>query len=291
MKIYTAEEAGFCFGVKRALKIINRLHESGENIEIYGQLIHNNTVLNNLKKKGINCISNLSELNKKKKLIIRTHGILKNDEDLLKKKNVSYIDATCTLVKKIHRIIEKVNNLGNRILIIGDKNHPEIRAIMSYAKDGVVVNSIKELDILNRHESVSVIAQTTLDSDFFKEMISEIIDRIEHLEIFNTICSATIERQNAVKKLAPKVDFIVVIGGKDSSNTKKLYNISKKVNENTFHIEKSCELEDTEFQNKFMHFNSVGITAGASTPPEEIENVKAFFRNFKIEKESYYGRD
>ncbi len=286
MKIYTAEEAGFCFGVKRALKIIDRLHEDGENIEIYGQLIHNDTVLNDLKRKGVNYINNLKELDKKKKLIIRTHGILKSDEDLLKGRNVHYIDATCTLVKKIHFIIEKINNSGNRILIIGNRDHPEIRAIMSYAKNGVVVNSIKELDILKRDESVSVVAQTTLDSVFFKEMISEIIDRVEHLEIFNTICSATIERQNAVRKLAPKADFIIVIGGMNSSNTKKLYDISKKINENTFHIEKSHELKNVDFQKKFKHFNSVGITAGASTPPEEIENVKVFFRNFKIEKES-----
>jgi len=286
MKIYTAEEAGFCFGVKRALNIIDRLHESNESIEIYGQLIHNNTVLNNLKEKGINYIDDLKNLDRKKKLIIRTHGIQKCDEELLRERDFMYVDATCPLVKKIHRIIEEINKTKNKILIIGNKDHPEIRAIRSYAENGLVVNSVDELNILKHKEPVSVVAQTTLDSGFFKMMISEIIDRVEHVEIFNTICSATIERQEAVKKLAPEVDFIIVIGGKNSSNTKKLYNISKKINENTFHIEKSSELNDSELQNKFRNYNSVGITAGASTPPEEIEDVKVFFRNFKTEKES-----
>ncbi|MEN8222286.1 MAG: 4-hydroxy-3-methylbut-2-enyl diphosphate reductase [Acidobacteriota bacterium] len=286
MKIYTADEAGFCFGVKRALNIIDRLHESNESIEIYGQLIHNNTVLKNLKEKGIDYIDDLKFQDENRKLIIRTHGILRSDEEFLKKKKISYVDATCPLVKKIHRIIEQVNGSKNKILIIGNSNHPEIRAISSYAKNGLIVNSVEELDALKHTESVSVVAQTTLDSDFFKMMISEIIDRVEHIEIFNTICSATIERQEAVKKIAPMVDFVIVIGGKNSSNTKKLYNISKIINENTFHIEKSSELNDPGLQLKFRGFSSVGITAGASTPPEEIEDVKVFFRNFKTEKES-----
>ncbi len=286
MKIYTADEAGFCFGVKRALNIIDRLHESNESIEIYGQLIHNNTVLNNLKKKGINYIDDLKCINKKKKLIIRTHGILKSDEELLKEKDIFYVDATCPLVKKIHRIIEKINLSKNKILIIGNKDHPEIMAIRSYAENSLVVNSIEELSVLKHEEPVTVVAQTTLDSGFFKMMMCEIVSRVEHVEIFNTICSATIERQEAVKKLAPKVDFVIVIGGKNSSNTKKLYNISKKINENTFHIENSRELRDPELEIRYKSFNSVGITAGASTPPEEIEDVKVFFRNFKTEKES-----
>ncbi len=286
MKIYTAEEAGFCFGVKRALNLIDKLYDRNENIEIYGQLIHNNIVLNNLKEKGIDYIENLTSLDKKKKLIIRTHGIIKGEEEYLKEKGVLYEDATCPLVKKIHYIIEEINTLGKKILIIGNKDHPEVKAIRSYAKDSIVANSIDELDILDRNEQLTVVAQTTLDTDFFKMMISEIIDRVEHIEIFNTICSATKERQEAVKKLAPKVDFIIVIGGKNSSNTKKLYNISKKINENTFHIERSSELEDPELNKLFKDFNSVGITAGASTPPEEIEDVKVFFRNFKTEKES-----
>ncbi len=286
MKIYTADEAGFCFGVKRALNIIDRLHESNESIEIYGQLIHNNTVLNNLKKKGINYIDDLKCINRKKKLIIRTHGILKSDEELLKEKDIFYVDATYPLVKKIHRIIEKINLSKNKILIIGNRDHPEIMAIRSYAENSLVVNTIEELSVLKHEEPVSVVAQTTLDSGFFKMMIFEIISRVEHVEIFNTICSATIERQEAVKKLAPKVDFVIVIGGKNSSNTKKLYDISKKINENTFHIENSRELKDPELKIRFKSFGSVGITAGASTPPEEIEDVKVFFRNFKTEKES-----
>lgn len=285
MKIYTAEEAGFCFGVKRALNLINQLYEKKENIEVYGQLIHNNTVLKNLEKKGINYIESLHNLDKKKKLIIRTHGITLEEEKYLKKKNILYEDATCPLVKKIHKIIEGIDQNERKIVIIGDKNHPEIKAIKSYAKESIVINSIDDIKKIEKMRSISIIAQTTLDTDFFKKMISAILDKIERVEIFNTICDATKVRQEAIKKIAPNVDFVIVIGGKNSSNTKKLYYISKKINPNTFHIEKSSELDKPEFSKMFPKFNSVGITAGASTPPEEIKNVKTFFRNFKIDKE------
>ncbi|MEN8152899.1 MAG: 4-hydroxy-3-methylbut-2-enyl diphosphate reductase [Acidobacteriota bacterium] len=285
MKIYTAEEAGFCFGVKRALSLIEQLYEKEENIEVYGQLIHNNTVLKNLEKKGINYIESLANLDKNKKLIIRTHGITLEEERYLKQNNVLYEDATCPLVKKIHTIIEKIDQSEHKIIIIGDKNHPEIKAIKSYSKNGIVINSIEDIKKIEKMKSVAIVAQTTLDTDFFKKMIAAILDKIERVEIFNTICDATKVRQEAVKKIAPKVDFVIVIGGKNSSNTKKLFHISKKINPNTFHIEKSSELENFELLNRFKLFNSVGITAGASTPPEELENVKIFFKNLKLDKE------
>jgi 4-hydroxy-3-methylbut-2-enyl diphosphate reductase len=281
MDIYIAEEAGFCFGVKRALILINQLHRQKQNVQIYGDLIHNITVLKNLEKKGIHCIKKLDEASPGKKIVIRTHGIPLQEEEALKKAKIDYLDATCPLVKKIHDIIQKNQKDLTRIVIVGDKNHPEIIAARSYAKNAMVINSITQAEKIKPSKEIIVIAQTTLDSEFFKKIVFTLVDKAEKLKIHNTICEATRVRQRAIQKLAPTVDFVVVIGGKNSSNTKKLYDISHQKNKNTFYFEKSEDLYNRKFINQISKYNSVGITAGASTPPDEIEKVKNFFQNFK----------
>jgi 4-hydroxy-3-methylbut-2-enyl diphosphate reductase len=294
MKVYIAEEAGFCFGVKRALNIITSLHEKGHEVHVYGQLIHNRSILDELKAKGITCIDSLEQLDPKKILIIRTHGIPKQVEANLEKKGVKYIDATCPLVKKLQETIEGLNtdSPNTQIVIVGDKNHPEIIAAKSYCPDAIVINSEEEAYAMGSSEYIRVVVQTTLDVDFFEHIISILENKTENLHIHNTICSATKVRQEAIKKLAPQVDGVIVVGGKNSSNTKKLYDIALKKNKNTFHIEKSSDLYDDHFIGKLKGFRSVGITAGASTPPEEIKKVEKFLKNFSsnIEKETNHGR-
>jgi 4-hydroxy-3-methylbut-2-enyl diphosphate reductase len=289
MKVIVAEEAGFCFGVKRALRLINQLHNSGQGIQIYGELIHNRTVLNNLDKKGIPCIDSLDQLDPAKKVMIRTHGIPLKEEKILQKREIDYVDATCPLVKKTHKIIEKLNRQKTQIVMVGDRKHPEMVAARSYANDALVINSIEEARQIAYRNRISVVTQTTLNMDFFKEIISVLLEKTARLEIYNTVCSATRVRQEAIGKLAPGVDFVVVIGGKNSSNTRKLFEISQKKNKNTFFFERSDELHDPGFLEGIKNFNSVAITAGASTPPEEIEKVKAFFKKTKLEKESKHG--
>lgn len=279
MKIYIAEEAGFCFGVKRALNLINELHGNGQEIQILGPLIHNQVVMKELKDKGIDTIHSEDQWNPSKKMVIRTHGIPLEVENNMKLNNVDYIDATCPLVKNTHNIIKKLNPQKTTIIIIGDQNHPEIIAAKSYAKDVIVINSEEEARNITKRSSISIVAQTTLDSDFFKKITGILIEKAKRVEIFNTICDATIVRQEAIKKLAPSVDFVVVIGGNNSSNTKKLYNISRQKNKNTYYFEKSTDLCDRKFLDKVKKFKSVGITAGASTPYEEIEKVKNCFIN------------
>ena len=281
MKVFISEEAGFCFGVKRALILINQLHRQKQCVQIYGDLIHNNTVLKDLEKKGINCIKKLDDASPGKKIVIRTHGIPLQEEEALKEAKMDYLDATCPLVKKIHEIIQKNQNTLSRIVIVGDKNHPEIIAARSYAKNATVINSITQAEKIKPSKEIIVIAQTTLDSEFFKKIVFTLIDKAEKLKIHNTICEATRVRQRAIQKLAPTVDFVVVIGGKNSSNTKKLYDISNRKNKNTFYFEKSEDLYNRKFINQISNYKSVGITAGASTPPDEIEKVKNFFQNFK----------
>jgi len=291
MKVYIADEAGFCFGVKRALNLIARLNEKNQNVQIFGQLIHNRTVLKNLEKKGIGYIESLEDLDPKKKLVIRTHGIPKDVESELRKQNIEILDATCPFVKKIHHIVEKIDGQKKRVVIVGDGNHPEIIAAKSYAPGAVVVNSTAEAEKIKKSKALGVVAQTTLNSDFLKKIVPALLDKAEKIEIHNTICHATRIRQEAIKKLAPRGDFVVVVGGKNSSNTRKLFEIALEKNPNTFLVEKSSDLYNLDFIDRVSFFKSVGITAGASTPPGEIEKIKEFFNNIEnIEKEIKNGR-
>ena len=289
MKVFISEEAGFCFGVKRALELINQLHENGENIQIFGQLIHNKTVLNDLKSMGIECIHSVEDLDPQKKIIIRTHGIPLETESELKKK-FDYVDATCPFVKRNHKILKKLNQKKSKIVIIGDKSHPEIIAAKSYSKDSIVVNSEREAKNISGKDTISVVAQTTLNTDFLKRIVSILIEKAKKIEVYNTICHATKVRQEAIKKLASNVDFVIVVGGKNSSNTKKLYEISLKKNQNTFHIEKSSDLYSSDLIDKIKKIHTVGITAGASTPMKEIEKINKILNKIDTEKEKKNGK-
>lgn len=290
MNVYIAAEAGFCFGVKRALNIIRRVNEEEQGIHVYGQLIHNTSVLENLKTEGIDTITSLDQLTPGKKLAVRTHGIPKHEEDHLKKQGIEYVDATCPLVKKLHYIIEKIDETNTQIVIIGDKNHPEIEAAKSYAKNAVIVDSETDIEKIKKSRGIAVIGQTTLDTDHFKKMVSLLVEKADKLEVYNTICNATKVRQQAVRQLAPKVDVMVVLGNKNSSNTRKLFTIASRINKNTFYIEKSSELNDAGFIEKIKDFRSAGIAAGASTPPAEIQNAKNILENIKRVKEINHGK-
>ncbi len=278
MKILVAEEAGFCFGVKRALKLINEYHRQGKKIQTFGPLIHNVPVLNDLAAKGIEHISAVDKIAKSKTLCIRTHGIPRDIELELQRQGVSTLDATCPLVKKGQKIIEALDRADSKILIVGDKHHPEIVAARSYAGKVQIINSLAAARALRRCREISVVAQTTLNTEFFKEVVAILLDKTEKLHVFNTICQATRDRQEAVKKLAPKVDAIIVVGSKISSNTKKLFNIARIKNKNTLRIETCADLQNKRILAKLKKFNSIGISAGASTSPQELDNVKNFLQ-------------
>jgi 4-hydroxy-3-methylbut-2-enyl diphosphate reductase len=278
MKILVAEEAGFCFGVKRALKLINEYLKKGNKIQTFGPLIHNVPVLNNLAVQGVSSVDSVKEIDKNKILCIRTHGIPRQVERYMQKKGVATLDATCPLVKKEQKIIARLHAQKANILIVGDKNHPEIIAAQSYAKKVTIINSLAQAKALPACKQICVVAQTTLNTEFFKEVIAILLEKAEKLTIFNTICQATKDRQQAVRKLAPKVDAIIVVGSKISSNTKKLFHIAKEKNKNSLHIEACADLQKPGILAKIAKFNSVGITAGASTAPEELDRVKIFLQ-------------
>lgn len=267
MKIKLAKSCGFCFGVKRAIK----LAENAPNSATIGELIHNKEEINRLKDNfGVKTLNSIDELSCEKKAIIRTHGITKDDLSILKQKNIDIIDATCPYVTKPQKIVEKMSDEGYDIVIFGDGNHPEVKGVKSYAKGNVyVVLSIDEIKQISLRNKVAVISQTTKKIEHFKEIVNVIMEKSKEVRVFNTICNATLLNQEAVEELAKKADVMVIIGGKNSSNTKQLFVISKQFCEDSYLIENELELNKDWFINK----NICGVSAGASTPDWIIQNI------------------
>ena len=282
MKVRLAETAGFCFGVERAVGMALRIAAEPGRGAVYtlGSIIHNEEVVADLERQGVLAVS-LKELKNLKEgtVILCSHGVSRSvieevaclkDENGQKKFQVE--DATCPFVKKIHRIVEEKSGQGYRILVIGDRNHPEVEGIIGWSKTPVIVTD-NEKDLQNLEikegEKLCVVAQTTFNYKKFQYLV-EIIERKRYdIIVVNTICNATEERQAEAARLARQSDAMIVIGGKQSSNTGKLFEISKKECENTYYIQTLGDLD----LNLFKSFRSVGITAGASTPNNIIKEV------------------
>jgi 4-hydroxy-3-methylbut-2-enyl diphosphate reductase len=267
MKIELAENYGFCFGVKRAIKIA----EENKNSVTYGPLIHNAKEIQRLKADyNVGLTEDISTFNKGDKVVIRTHGITKQELKFLKENNVDVIDATCPYVTKPQQICEEMSAKGYDIVIFGDADHPEIKGVKSYAQNGAyVVMNAEELEDLKLKDHIALVAQTTRKISEFLDIANYLIKRHKEVRVFNTICNATFENQYAVKKLALKADVMVVIGGKNSSNTKQLYSIAKDACKDSYLIEDEKDIDPLWFQGKKL----CGISAGASTPDWIITKV------------------
>ena len=276
MKIELAESYGFCFGVKRAIKIA----EENPGSATLGPLIHNNMEIARLKRDfNVSLVESLDDVKPGSATVIRTHGIPKNDLKKLLAKNTKVIDATCPFVTKPQQIVEEMSQEGYDIVIFGDKNHPEIKGVMSYATGPVyAVLSIEELENLNLRERVAVIAQTTRKVEEYNKIINWLVPRHKEVRVFNTICNATFENQDAAKKLAKRADVMIVVGGKQSSNTKQLHSICKSFCSDAYHIESKDELQKEWFDGKKL----CGVKAGASTPEWIIEEIIGKIREFKV---------
>lgn len=267
MKIELAENYGFCFGVKRAIKIA----EENQNSATYGPLIHNSREIERLKNDfNVALEENLEAFQSGDTAVVRTHGITKNELRLLQERDVNVIDATCPYVTKPQQICEEMSNEGYDILIFGDKNHPEIKGVRSYASGNVyVVNNVAETKELTLREKVACVAQTTRKIADYLEIVNYLIPLHKEVRTFNTICNATFENQDAVRKLAARSDVMIIIGGKNSSNTKQLHSISESLCKDSYHIESSDDIEEKWFEGKEM----CGISAGASTPDWIIQDI------------------
>ncbi|WP_457748657.1 4-hydroxy-3-methylbut-2-enyl diphosphate reductase [Sulfurimonas sp.] len=267
MKIELAENYGFCFGVKRAIKIA----EENTNAATYGPLIHNSKEIARLDKDfKVGLIEDFQTFKTGDKAIVRTHGIVKEELAQLKKSGVKVVDATCPFVTKPQEIAQEMSEAGYDVIIFGDESHPEIKGVKSYATYGArVVTSVKELEDMKLHERIALIAQTTRKVEDYMEIANYLIPRHKEVRVFNTICNATFENQDAVRKLSKKADIMIIIGGKNSSNTKQLFNISYENCKNSYHIEDENDLNIDWFDEK----KHCGVTAGASTPDWIIQNV------------------
>ena len=267
MHIELAQSYGFCFGVKRAIKIA----EDNKNSSTYGPLIHNSKEIARLEQDyQVGLTDNHKTFKEGEKAIVRTHGIQKDELAELKENNVDVVDATCPYVTKPQEIAQEMSEAGYSVVIFGDEAHPEIKGVKSYATNGaLVVTSSEELQDIKLREKIALIAQTTRKVEDYIEVANYLIPRYKEVRVFNTICNATFENQEAVLNIAKKADVMLVIGGKNSSNTKQLFSISSDNCHDSYHIEDENDLDYSWFEGKVF----CGISAGASTPDWIIQNV------------------
>lgn len=267
MKIELAENYGFCFGVKRAIKIA----EENTDSSTYGPLIHNNKEIERLQKDfKVGLTDDHRSFKSGDKAVIRTHGIPKNELEELKENNVNVVDATCPYVTKPQQICQDMSEEGYDIIIFGDESHPEIKGVKSYAIGGArVVTCPKDLENVKLKEKIALVAQTTRKVEDYMEVANYLIPRYKEVRVFNTICNATFENQQAARNISSKADVMIVIGGKNSSNTKQLFSICQDNCKDSYHIEDENDLDFSWFKDKKL----CGISAGASTPDWIIQNV------------------
>ncbi len=270
MKVILAKNSGFCFGVKRAIQTtLNELEKDNNKIYSLGPLIHNNQVINILKEKGLMVINDINDI-RNAKLIIRSHGVPLSIYENAKKNSIQIIDTTCPFVRNIQKKVNKYYKKGYVIVIIGNPNHPEVIGINGWCKSlAYVINSKDDIEHIPKCDKICIVAQTTMTKELFDELSNLVTDKANDVLIFNTICNATKVRQESCREIAEKSDAMVVIGGYHSSNTQKLYKISKNFCKNTYHIETFQELPMKEIKK----FNTIGVTAGASTPECIIREV------------------
>lgn len=291
MKITLAKTAGFCFGVKRAVDKVYEEISNGKEVYTYGPIIHNDEVVKDLEDKGVRVIHSLDELKKLDKgtIVIRSHGVPKSVLDRIKEiegeqgKSFEIVNATCPYVLKIHRIVKEQSELGRQVIVIGDKEHPEVAGIIGWCKDpAIVVGNAEEAEKIqfSSEQKVCIVAQTTFNYKNFQELVEIISKKGYDILVLNTICNATEERQTEAATLSKTSEAMIVIGGKHSSNTRKLYEISKKECANTYYIQKLIDLD----LNQLKSFRSVGITAGASTPNNIIKEVHTRMSEMSFEQ-------
>ena len=270
MEIKVAKSAGFCWGVKRAVNIAVDAVEKGNGRALcLGELIHNRREIERLKGLGMAFIEDMEDVGKGDTVVIRSHGVAPQVIEFLKRKGAEIVDATCPFVKDVHEKALKLQKEGYPVLILGNPAHPEVIGIAGHVKNPMIINTLEELEKLPKMTKLGVVCQTTLNLNFFKEAIAILSLKVKELKVYNTICSATSIRQKEAKELAGTVDVMLVVGGRNSSNTTKLYQIAKSVNPKSFHIESKEEIDEKWFEG----VKSVGITAGASTPQWVIEEI------------------
>ncbi len=276
--IVIGKYTGFCSGVKRCVSFVEKECKNNKTVYAFGELLHNDQEISRLEKMGLKVIKDVEEIEKASgvSVIIRTHGIEKyNLEKILNlSKNINVIDGTCPIVKKNQNIVEKYSKQNYNFIIYGDSNHPEIKALLSYIpkdKRFVVISSLDDVKNINfsSDDKIILLAQTTKPIEEYKEIIERLNNKYKNIKVFDTICKETILREKETEEISKKVETVIVVGGKNSANTKKLASIAKKYNNNVFVINSDDELETKYFDK----YSSIGIVSGASTPYWLIQKI------------------
>ena len=279
MKVITAGTAGFCFGVERAVSLVWDLLKSGRKpLYTYGPIIHNETVVGELEQAGVRILHDREELAEAEPgtVVIRSHGVTREEQELMESLGHSVADATCPFVKKIHRLVQEAEERGERVIIAGDPAHPEVRGIRGWCRrDPLVIADEEEIVSNTAENEYFVVSQTTFNLKKFEKIVAKLKKSGYDISVVNTICNATQRRQSEAEAIASSVDAMIVIGGSQSSNTRKLCEICRANCAKTYYIQSADDLSNLGF----TPVRSVGITAGASTPKKIIEEVQSYVRN------------
>jgi len=270
MEIIIAGHAGFCFGVKRAISTAyETVDKAGGEVGTIGPLIHNPQVVSRLESVGVRPIENIRDFHGEA-LIIRSHGVSQSMVKTAEDAGIRLVDATCPFVKKAQEYARRLKEEGYTVVIVGDKNHPEVRGILSYAGESALVAAIpQDLDVLNKVRKIGIIAQTTTTFEKFEQVVKQCLHQANEIKIYNTICDETHVRQQEAQGIARRVDVMLVAGGRNSGNTTRLAGLCRLTGTRTFHIETRDEIDPAWFHGA----GKVGITAGASTPEWIIEEM------------------
>lgn len=275
MEVKVGKYVGFCSGVQRAIKGVVRALEENSRIYCIGEIIHNPVVIESLRQRGLEMVDDVDSIPTGSHLIIRSHGVRRGIIEMAKTRGLRIHDFTCPKVKKIHNLVEELENEGYNIVVIGNAHHPEVQAITSIARREVHVLERPESFKLPLSGAIAVVVQTTFNPDFFYEIVKKIVGLSKKTLIYNTLCEETLKRQKEALRLAAEVDFFIVVGGKNSSNTKTLHDLIKE-RVPSIHIESSGELDRKMFKN----IRRIGVISGASTPEEEVMRVVEALRSF-----------
>ena len=282
MKISVGKLAGFCGGVTNSVSKSYKLLEEYGSMYCLGELVHNKQVVDELEKNGIKFVNNLSEIPEGSKIIIRAHGVPVNTYEEAKQRNLEIYDLTCPKVLAIHDLARELASQNNFVILVAQKDHPEAIGTISFCgENSFIIENVDDIDEFSKIyknsklDKIAIICQTTFSVKKFDEICEVIKSKFDNVSINNTICLATSKRQEETNNLSKEVDAMIIIGGVNSSNTKKLYEIAKNNNENTYIVQTVDELKDKDFSK----YNHIGVMAGASTPNKSIEEVVKYFED------------
>ena len=276
MKVIVAEKCGFCPGVENAISIAKKILVQKKDVYSLGPIIHNKDMVERLAEAGLKTVNSVEEV-ESGTVLIRSHGAAPDQIARLKDKKLNIVDATCVLVKRLQQIASELAQAGYKVVVIGDKNHPEVQAVVGCAGDVIVAGEETDLQKLPKDGKLGVICQTTQNPEYFSRMLGAVSRHgFSKLKVINTLCKEAIKRQESAVELCKRVDIMFVLGGLESANTRKLAELCKKYNNQTFHLQNWDEFDKSILFGK----NTAGVTAGASTPEwiitEFVRNLEAF---------------